>query len=259
MKRNILFKFSFFILITVLFATACVPQKNLRYLQDTNPDTIVKQLVVKPFEYHLQPGDFLYIKINSLDKKTNDLFNDITGNYNGGQGIQNFYLSSYMVNDTGYLYFPVIGQIKAAGKTVGEVQKDISAVISNYVNQSDVIVKQVNFLVTILGEVRQPQQINVQNNKINILEAIAKAGDLNPFANRKDVKIIRHHFDKTEVISIDLTKKNLLASPDYYLQPNDIVYVEPLKGKQYTFETFPYATILSILSTVLVISTYFKK
>lgn len=250
---------SLYVLITVLLITACVPQRNLRYLQDLNPDTVLKQVNVKPYEYHLQPGDFLYIKINSLDKKTNDLFNDITGNYNGGQGIQNFYLSSYMVNDTGYIYFPVIGHLKASGKTVDEVQKEISDIIANYVNQSDVIVKQVNFLITILGEVRQPQQINVQNNKINILEAIAKAGDLNPFANRKDVKIIRHHFTQTEIISIDLTKKNLLASPDYYLQPNDIVYVEPLKGKQYTFETFPYATILSILSTMLVISTYFKK
>lgn len=258
MKHKNLIKLALFVSVALLLVAGCVPQKELRYLQDINPDSVVKTVAVKPHIYHLQAGDFLYIKINSLDKKTNDLFNDLTGNAGSGQNIQNYYLSSYMINDSGYISFPVIGQIKAAGKTVDEVQNDIKTVFGNYVNQSDVIVKQANMLVTVLGEVNQPKQLNVQNSKINLLEVIAQCGDLKPYANRKEIKIIRHHQGETEIISVDITRKDFLASPDYYLRPNDIIYVEPLKGKQYTFDSFPYATILSIISTLLVISTYFK-
>lgn len=259
MKNNNLIKLVFFAFVALLLLAGCVPQKELRYLQDSNPDSVVNRFTAQPYIYKLQPGDFLYIKINSLDKKTNDLFNEMSGSYNSGQSNQNYYLTSYMINDTGYISFPVIGQIKAAGKTVEEVQSEIKNVFSNYVNQSDVIVKQVNLLVTVLGEVNEPRQLNIQNNKISILEAIAQCGDMKPFANRKAVKIIRHYQGETEVISVDVTRKDLLVSADYYLRPNDVVYVEPLKGKQYTFESFPYATILSIISTLLVISTYFKK
>jgi polysaccharide export outer membrane protein len=109
-----------------------------------------------------------------------------------------------------------------------------------------------------LGEVKSPGKYPIYNNRINIFEALAMANDLTAFANRSRVQIIRTEGTKTNVVVFDLLNKDILSSPYYYLQPNDIIYVEPLKEKTWRYETFPYALALSTISLVLVVLTFFK-
>lgn len=257
-----LYKFRIFLLFfTVGFLFSCVPQHKLTYLQDIDKEVSQFDFNSKPYDYKLQPGDYLFIRIMSLDEKTNLLFNNITGSVGSNNtyfGSQNLYLTSYMVNDSGIIAFPILGRIKVSGLSVHEIELKIHDEISQFIREAHVVVKQVNYLISVLGEVNKPGQFNINNDKINIFEAISMAGDLTTFANRNTVKIIRHRNEKIEVIPIDLTKKNVLESATYYLQPNDVVYVEPLKSKQYTFATFPYSIAFSAITTLLVIITYLK-
>ena len=112
--------------------------------------------------------------------------------------------------------------------------------------------------ISVLGEVQAPGKYTIYNNRINIFEALALARDLTSFANRSKVQIIRTEGNKNTIVTLDLLSKDILSSKYYYLQPNDIIYVEPLKNKTYAFESFPYALIFSTITTALLIAQFFK-
>ncbi|HOW30554.1 MAG TPA: polysaccharide biosynthesis/export family protein [Bacteroidales bacterium] len=251
---------SLLLLALSLIMFSCVPLKKIKYLQTAEgADTVNVFRNVAP-EYRLQSGDYLYIRIFTLDEKSNTLFNSVSGSaYSGGSYTDQYtYLTSYMVNDTGFINFPVVGRLKAAGFTAGEMEQQLHDKLSEYIKEATVIVKLVNYKISMLGEVGNPGQISVNRDRISIFEAIAMAGDLNTFANRKKVQIIRQENQQTKVVTFDLTRKEILNSEFYYLKPNDIVYVEPLKGKQFAFETFPYSLIYSTISMAILIVTFFK-
>jgi polysaccharide biosynthesis/export protein len=112
--------------------------------------------------------------------------------------------------------------------------------------------------ISVLGEVKSPGKYSIYNNRVNIFEALAMANDLTSYANRSKVQIIRTEGNKTNVVVFNLLNKDILSSPYYYLQPNDVIYAEPLKEKSYAYETFPYALVLSSVSLLLVVLTFFK-
>lgn len=141
---------------------------------------------------------------------------------------------------------------------MAEVKDKLQLTLNEYLKESVVIVKMVNFYVTMLGEVRRPGEYKIYQDELNIFEAISLAGDLTDFANRNEVKLIRQTKDGSKVIGIDMTDADILASDYYYMMPNDIIYVEPLKGKQFTFANFPYGIIFSAISTTLLLINYFK-
>lgn len=240
---------------------ACVPQSKVKYLQNLDKSINKLEFPKQNQAYRLQKGDYLYIRILTLDEKINGVFDNITGSQSAGgfMGEQNLYLTSYMVNDSGYIYFPVIGKIKADGLTISEVEKELYTSVNEIIKEASVVVKLVQFNISILGEVKSPGKFPVYRDKINIFEALALSGDLTTFSNRKKVRIIRNENNNNKVYTINLLDINLLSSPLYYLQPNDVVYVEPLENKQYAFESFPYSIVLSTITTALVIVTFFKK
>lgn len=249
-----------FIMLGVL-AFSCVPQSKIKYLQHLDNSIDQNEFTQNNQAYKLQKGDYLYIRILTLDEKINGVFDNITGSQSasGSMGEQNLYLTSYMVNDSGFISFPVIGKIKAEGFTVAEVEKEMYTSVNEIIKEASVVVKLVQFNVSILGEVKSPGKFPVYKDKINIFEALALSGDLTTFSNRKKVHIIRNENNYNKVYTINLLDINLLSSPLYYLQPNDVVYVEPLENKQYAFESFPYTLIFSTITTALVIVTFFKK
>ena len=241
---------------------SCIPQSKMKYLQDKEGDTARYEFqTVKP-DYLIKPGYYLYVRVLSLDQKSNELFATIAGsdaaNYNMNITDQNLYLTSYWVNDSGYIDFPLFGKIPAAGRTINEMQQAMNKEVSEIIIGASVVVKLVMYNISLLGEVKSPGKYPVYNNRINIFEALAMANDLTPYANRGKVQIIRTNGTKTNVAVFDLQNKEILTSPYYYLQPNDIVYVEPLKEKTWRYETFPYALALSTISLVLVVLTFFK-
>jgi len=209
-------------------------------------------------EYHLGVGDNLYIKVQSLDQKSNEFFNQDsksrTSNYNDAS----IYLESYSVDNKGNIFFPFIGPIHVLGLTLDQAKVEIENVMDKYLKETTIVVKLVNFNITFVGEVRRPGEYKIYQDKINIFEAISLAGDITDYGNRNEVKLMRMTDDGMALHIIDLTKEDILESPYFYLKPNDIVYIEPLKGKQFAFATFPYALLFSTITTLIVLLTFIQ-
>ncbi len=259
-QRNLVLKV-LYILVIGFSLISCVPQQKMKYLQDKEGVAPVTEFQnIKP-DYKLRPGDYIYIRILTLDQKSNEIFSNMTGSGTTGymnMTDQNLYLSSYMVNDSGFITFPLLGNIYANGHTVTEMEQSLNKAASEIIKESSVVVKLVLYNISVLGEVQAPGKYTIYNNRINIFEALALARDLTSFANRSKVQIIRTEGNKNTIVTLDLLSKDILSSKYYYLQPNDIIYVEPLKNKTYAFESFPYALIFSTITTALLIAQFFK-
>ena len=252
----------FFLSIIGLAMISCIPQAKMKYLQDKEGDTVRSEFKVLKPDYKIKPGDYLYVRILSLDQKSNELFATIAGSAasNSYMNItdQNLYLTSYLVNDSGYIDFPLIGKTYAKDQTIDDIQRTLTKSVSEIIIGSSVIVKLVMYNISILGEVKNPGKFSIYNSRVNIFEALALANDITSFGNRSKIQIIRTEGNKNNIVVLDLLSKDILSSPYYYLQPNDIVYVEPLKEKSWAFETFPYGLVYSTIGLALVVLTFFK-
>jgi polysaccharide export outer membrane protein len=259
-KKSIAFKL-FFIAIISLSVISCVPYSKIKYLQEKEGEAQVYDFQNKIPDYRLKSGDYLYIKILTLDEKSNEIFASATGSSNQNYmnyGDQQLYLTSYLVNDSGYITFPLLGKIEARGHTVSEMEVSLNKAAREIIKEASVVVKLVLFNISVLGEVKNPGKYPIYNNRINIFEAFAMASDLTTFADRSRVKVIRVENNKNNIVTLDLLGKDILSSPYYYLQPNNIIYVEPLKFKTYGFEAFPYVLVFSTITTALLIASFFK-
>ncbi|MGC8864191.1 MAG: polysaccharide biosynthesis/export family protein [Bacteroidales bacterium] len=264
MKKSFkkLIRFTFLASLVVVVAVGCVPQKKIKYFQSMAGKEDVNQFEFAPKpDYKVKVGDNLYIKVQSLDEKTYKFFNydDASRSTTTAYTEASIYLSSYTVNDSGYIQFPFVGKIFVEGQTVEQIKTNIQNIIDQYLKETTVVVKLVNFKITILGEVKNPGTYLIYQEKINMFEALAKAGDLTVFSNKNKVVLVRQTQNGAELHRISLTHKDFLESPYFYLLPNDIIYVEPLRGKQFAFADFPYTLLFSTITTTLLILNYFKK
>ncbi len=245
--------------IIALLFSSCVPQKKMLYMQvKDNADTFSTFKNERNIEYRVQPGDNLFIRVVTFDEKTTTLLNPLS--VGGGSGNVNdagMYLQSYTINDAGYLEFPMIGEVYVRNMNVNEIRDLLSEKLKEYLLELVVIVKLVNFNLTMLGEVNRPGQYKVYQTDINLFEAVSMAGDLTDFANRNKIAVIRQNKAGSEVIYIDMTKRNILSSNYYYLKPNDIIYAQPVRGKQFVFASFPYGIVFGFISTTILLINYF--
>jgi polysaccharide export outer membrane protein len=246
-----------FVSILLIFLAGCVSQKKIKYLQqEPKKDSVLLWQLKKAAEYRVQANDNLYISIKSLSEKANEIFNQQMGATEMTSDAS-IYLNSYTVSRDGNISFPVIGNVFVLDMTIEQIKEKLQELVSDYLKETIVIVKLVNFNLTILGEVQKPGEYKVYQDKITIFEGIAMAGDLTDFANRNQIALIRQTEKGSEVHYIDLTSVSMLSSPYYYLKPNDVIYAAPLKVKQWGFATFPYAVIFSAISTLILIITLF--
>lgn len=247
-------------LVSIMF-TSCIPQKKMLYLQVQNEtDTLTAFKNERKIEYRVQAGDNLYIRVVALDERTTMLLNPLSAT--GSQNISNdasVYLNSYSINEDGYLDFPMVGEILVKNLNVEEIRNELQKKLQTYLREFIVIVKLVNFNITMLGEVNNPGQYKIYQENINLFEAVSMAKDLTDFANRNRVAIIRQTKSGSKVEYIDMTKRDLLSSDFFYLKPNDIVYVQPVKGKQFTFANFPYGVVFGFISTTILLLSYLQK
>lgn len=255
MKKTQLTSYKSIVLLMLfgVMIASCVPQRKMLYLQPTAADDTTSYFLNERSEtYLIQPGDNLYIKVVSLDERTSNLFNPLEGR-TGGSNVndQSIYLNSYTVSDKGTIEFPLAGEIVVQNLNVEQVKAQIQLFLDDYLKETVLIVKLVNFNLTMLGEVRRPGQYKVYQSEINIFQAVSMAGDLADFANREEVIIIRQSKNGSETHTVNLASNSILSSDFYYLKPNDIIYVKPLAGKQFTFANFPYAVVFSAISTLI--------
>ncbi|MFH1296952.1 MAG: polysaccharide biosynthesis/export family protein [Bacteroidota bacterium] len=246
-------------LILLIFAS-CVPQKRIKYLQTLQEQDATNAYVNKrPLDYKIQANDNLYIRIFSLDEKTYLFFNMVSSsNYQQYTSDASIYLNSYTVDKDGYIDFPIVGKVLVKDLTVEQVKEVLQMNVDEYLTETMVIVKMVNFKITILGEVRGPGVLTIYQDEINIFEAIAMAGDLTDYANRKKIALVRQTTDGSKVVYLDLNKADIMSSEYFYMMPNDIIYASPLGIKQWGFAAFPYALVFSAISTALLLINYFK-
>ena len=246
--------------------TSCVPQKKILYLQNEAMmnDSSLMSVVYdneRVFDYKVQPGDNLYIRIASLDDKFNTFFNNTnqfstTTSTTYSSGNAAIYLNCYTVEDDGNINMPFAGNIYVKDLTVDEIQEKVQDIINEYLKETIVYVKLGVFNLTILGEVARPGQYQIYQSDINLFQAIALAGNATDFANKANIKIVHQTPKGSQIVRVNLNDADILSSPDYYLKPNDIIYVEPLKTKQFGFTSVPYGTIISAISLLVTCFTF---
>ena len=167
-------------------------------------------------------------------------------------------LTSYSIDKEGYLLMPVIGNIYVKDKTISQVSIILRDSLYHILNQPIVSVKLVNRFVSVLGEVRIPGHYPYSQEKLSIYDAIGLAGDITDYGNRDMVILIRNENGENIRAHLDLTKSEILASGFYYLRPNDIVYVKPLRNKFWGMRQFPFSILFSTITTGLLIYNIFK-
>jgi polysaccharide export outer membrane protein len=189
-------------------------------------DEQANEVAATPSIHRLGEGDVLHVKILGTQENTYSLFNIESSANNIQTTTANLYMNGFTVNSDGLIEVPAIGQIAVGGLSIEEAKQKIQEQADEYVIGATVIVKHINFEITVLGEVNRPGTFTIYKNQTTLLEALGLAGDLTDYGNRKNVKIIRG----AKIHTVDLTKSELLSSPLFYLQSQDVIYVDPRKN-----------------------------
>jgi len=249
--------FAFF---TSLFFSNCTSLENIVYLENRPVNDDVIQYNKKSTENKLQPGDVIYVRILSMNKEINDIFNlDNTGARTNITSETSINLQGFTINPAGYIRLPIIDTVKVAGYTVFEVEDIIQNTVNSYFKNATVIVKLLNAKISVLGEVNRPGSFIVYRNELSIFEAIALAGDVNQYADKKRVLVIRTSGEKNETYRVDLTDEKIMSSETFYLLPDDIIIVEPLKLKSFRLNTPTISIVFSAISTLVLTLTFIYK
>lgn len=234
---NIFKKGIFFLLCGVfLLLMSCSTKKSLAYLQEERGDSTMVAAAQELYDARIKPKDLLTITVNTFDREASVPFNlmfpsgsaEPPTSSSGENAMQ-----KYLVDNDGNIDFPVLGKIKVADMTKNQVEAYLKSQLRPYLKEEPLInVRMVNYKISVLGEVNRPNSYTITNEKVNVLEALALAGDLTIYGKRDNVKLMRESVDgKREVVILDLTDKNLIHSPYFYLQQNDVLYVEPNKTR----------------------------
>lgn len=243
----------------LIIAASCTRHKDLVYLQQLENDSTNTYSASKK-DYKLKAGDLLYIKILGLNQEVINTFNP-----NSDQTRTSYYresdvyISGYSINENGYVSIPILGDIKVVDNTIDKARKIIQAKVDEYLKDAVAVVKLVSFRFTVLGEVNQPGLYTNYNDNISIMEALGMAGDINDYGNRREVMLIRQTEEGTITNFIDLTNRDLLTTEGFYLLPNDIVYVKPLKNKAFRSNTRNISITLSVVTTIVVVWSFFLR
>ena len=234
---------------------SCVSPDQLTYLQieeETQSDSLFYSL--QRSKYDVQPNDILSITIRSFDEATSALFNttSATQTLNAAAGDLLFYLNGYTVDFEGNIDMPVIGSLNVAGKNVDEIKLLVQAELNNYFMESSVFVnvQLAGVRYSVIGDVSRPGKYVIYQNQVNIFEALALAGDITMVGDRKQIQIVRQEGDGVIVIDLDLTDGSVLSDPYFFIQPNDIINVKPLKVKSLGIGTTGFQTIASVLAVL---------
>lgn len=250
-----------FSLTLLVFGSSCVRNKDFIYLQ--SPDKSDSSFI--PYsrvpDYFIQFNDVLRITIKSIDPRAAELFNlysnNNMNNLGGGAATGDpFFMIGYTVDDSGMVNIPVIGKLLVRGKTVDQISELVQGEVDKYFNGAYVSVQLGGIRYSVLGEVARPGKFTVLQNRLTIFEALAQAGDLNTVANRHNVQIIRQFPDGAQVVKLDLTDRDIIKSPYYFIRPNDVIYIQPLKAREYGTGLTAQQTLSTIvLSISLLVNT----
>ena len=243
-----------------LLLSSCVKHKDLVNFRDvefpiSQPEDILNQVQVK-----IQKDDNISIRVYSYDPEAAAPFNIMQGRNNGSVQLGGNNLNAarlflgYLVDDEGYIDYPILGRLFVEGMTLNQLKEDVTGRLQPYLKDAVVNVKFLNFKFTIIGEVDNPSTYNITNNRVSIFDAIGLAGDMTDYANRTNVLVIREVNGKREYGKLDLQSIEVFESPYFYLTQNDVIYIEPLKVRTATVAD-PITRYLTYTSAALSIIT----
>jgi polysaccharide export outer membrane protein len=252
----------------IALLSSCVSNKKFILFQNAKTssptDTTKSSYNLDRTIYKLQVNDVLYISLVSADENVTKAFSH---GMIGQQMLQVqsqlgniIYLTGYGINSLGEIDLPVIGKVKIGGLSIEEAKKKIEIELSKYFKVYHLIIKLNEMPFTVLGEVYRPGRYSGMVNQITVTEAIGLAGDLSSIANRKNITLIRQTPEGAKIYKFDITQADIINTPYYFLRPNDVIYIEPLKSRSIgNFSNFQNSlqTITPLLTTlVLALNTY---
>ena len=247
----------FFLFSIMLLFSSCATKKEVLYFQDI--DSIKNMKAPADFVPEIEVNDVLRIDVSSLNDELIEPFQmNMSSQSMGGGGTASNSLMGYLVDENGFINFPVLGKIEVQGKTRGEVEDLVTQMLQKYVKDAVVRVRIVNFKVTVLGETGS-SVIEVTDGRISVPQAIAMSGDISYDGKRDNILVIRNHQGQLNYERVDLTSASVFTNPYYYLKQNDIVYVEPTyrKVKSAGFIT-SWQGIVSIVTTAFSLFVLFN-
>jgi polysaccharide export outer membrane protein len=252
-----------YILFILLFTqSGCVSNARLTNFKNLNDTSF--SLINNNFQSTIQKGDILYIGVTSSNPLEASAFNSNNTIIAQNGGINVMPLNTtpgQLITEDGTIALPYIGHVFAKGKTTTQLSQDIVNLVTPFLKDPIVSVRFMNFKVTVLGEVNRPGVINVTNERISVLEAIGSAGDFTAFSKRNNILLIRDSAGLQVFKRFSLEDKSIFSKSFYFLQPNDVIYIEPNNVKSFSTSNIPIVlpTIISALSFLVLIINQLNK
>ncbi|MEY8848335.1 polysaccharide biosynthesis/export family protein [Psychroserpens sp. XS_ASV72] len=252
--------FLIFGLLLCVLSTSCIPHKDIVYLQEKETPSDSTQIMVEQKKpYRVQINDILNIRVKALDQETVTILNPIGEDNLNANSAERAYFDGFTVDMHGNIRMPTLGKINVLGYTCEEIEKKIEAQLleEQFKETANIFVtvKLAGLRFTVNGEIQNPGTITLFQDRVNIFEAIANAGEIPVTGDRKNIQIIRQYPQGQKIHSLDLTDVDVMNSPYYYIQPNDIIYVKPLKQKTWGTGTTGRETLVTVFSIVSFLTT----
>jgi len=264
------------LLLSIILLSSCSEVRNIAYFQELNSKTDSLKLhknYVDLYQARIKPKDLLAITVVSTEPEASRIYNLVTPQTAGSADMGSVYsqpmLQNYLVDNFGNINFPVLGKMHVTGLSREELESKLQKMLSSaFTKEMPIITIRINnYSVSILGEVVSPGKFETSNERITILEGLALAGDMTIYGRRDNVKVLREEVDGTKkYYTLNLSDKNIIYSPAYFLEQNDIVYIEPNKsrskssnyGSAESFRITTYSLLITLVSLTVTLYTAFK-
>jgi polysaccharide biosynthesis/export protein len=251
-KETFLYRKLYLAMILMIIVSSCVPTKQLSYFNDI--DEVEKSIVNPRTQKIILPFDRLYVIIMSIDPQTRQIFDlpTETRDYSiGGNSI-----IGYLVDEAGNIDFPFVGKINVGSLSLTEAGIKIQTALNEYVPNTTIKVKFINNQVSVLGEVNRQGTFSFLQDKLNIYEALALGGGLTRYGNRRSIILIRQEGEKILHHKLNLSDSKIASKDFYYILPNDVIVVEPLKSISTSYTNITFTTLLSAVTTMIAVLVF---
>lgn len=246
-------KMAIVLMLPALLLTGCASRKNILMLQGLSEQTGTFTNSGKA-SYKLHKGDNLYIKVYSVDEKTSKFFQSDLPNL---MNQTYMFLNSYTIDESGFIHVSFIDKLLVEGLSIEESKNLIQKALNEYFKECTVVVKLVSFQVSVLGEVNSPGSFTIEKEQVNLFQALGLAGGAKDFSNLRKVTLVRQTDTGSQVQVLDMTNQKILESEFFYLMPNDIVYIQPVKAKT-NIGSAPYLLISTLSLALLALNIFLK-
>lgn len=265
MKENLC---KLYILLIFIFISSCVPNKKVAYLQYKNeydePETIIKDSLVRRYQtveyaYKLQAGDLLDIKISTMTPVIYNPFADADRNLVPGLAYtqtadpeRQVQVTGFYVENDGFVNIPIVGRIRMEGYSMEQAEDSLEIYVRKYLEKPVVRIKLQNFRFSLMGEVEREATMISGDSYLTLLQAIALAGGPSEFGDMSRVKVLRHVGNETRVFYVNMLNEEYLSSPFYYVQPNDVIVLMPLRQRSYLKYLSPNLGLVTATTSIII-------